>query len=402
MKTLKLDLIPREAFSALSLTEKNTYLQGVATTIAQAHGETGNTALDKDSLSRLRRFYMRRRANELELEKVSDPIIRKTLTRYSEAIHLGEVKLAIAHATPSAPKPTFRAPPPDDAQLMFFVPTVHDAPLKDDINLMDVAPFSLSKTVRQGVIHYELPDCHITIEGGAEVGLVTAYDYDIFLHMVSHLAWQMRQYRLDESRGLRPSLPPKTYRPNASDILKFCRREQGGKQYQMLERALDRLGMTRYKITNLNADGKRRADSFPLIGAWSVISRTRNDTVDEISIEIPDWVYKGVVTSGESPSILTLNPDYFLLAKPLAKFLYRLARKACGKHGIAEYNLETLYARSGSEMPFGKFRESIRDIVEQSNQKPLPDFNLEIVGARNGEKLRMMERKKQVAMQKAA
>lgn len=403
MKSLKLDLLSRDAFSALSLAEKNSYLQGIASTIAKAHGDTGNATLDKESLSRLRRFYMRRRANELELEKVHDPILRKTLSRYSEAIHLGEVKLAIQHATPSEPKPFLREPPPDDAQLMFFVPTVHDAPLKDDVNLMDVAPFSLSKTVRQGVIHYELPDCHITIEGGAEVGLVTAYDYDIFLHMVSHLAWEMRQYRIDEAKGLRPSLPPKSYRPNASDILKFCRREQGGKQYQMLERALDRLGMTRYKITNLTSEGKRRsAESFPLIGEWKVVSHTRNNTIDEISIAIPDWVYKGVVTTSESPSILTLNPDYFLLTKPLAKFIYRLARKACGKHGIAEYGLDTLYARSGSEMPFGKFRESIHDIVAQAKEKPLPDFNLEIVGARNGEKLRMMERKKQVAMQNAA
>jgi hypothetical protein len=47
---------------------------------------------------------------------------------------------------------TYREPPPDDAQLMFFVPPVHDAPLKVDMNLMEVAPFSLSKTIRQGII----------------------------------------------------------------------------------------------------------------------------------------------------------------------------------------------------------------------------------------------------------
>jgi plasmid replication initiation protein len=221
--------------------------------------------------------------------------------------------------------------------------------------------------------------------------------------MVSHLAWQMRQYRIDEGKGLRPSLPPKVYRPNASDILKFCRREQGGKQYQALERSLDRLGMTRYKITNLTSDQKRRAaESFPLIGHYRVVTRTRNDTVDEIEIEIPDWVYKGVVTSSGTPSILTLNPDYFLLNKPLAKFIYRVARKACGKHGFAEYGLDTLYARSGSEMPFNKFRDSIRDIVHQSREKPLPDFDLDIVEGRNGDKLRMMDRRKQVPQQNAA
>ena len=36
-------------------------------------------------------------------------------------------------------------------------------------------------------------------------------------------------------------LPPRTFRPAGSEILKFCRRETGGKQYLDLERALDRL-----------------------------------------------------------------------------------------------------------------------------------------------------------------
>ncbi len=239
------------------------------------------------------------------------------MQRFGETVHLGEVRAAIAHETPSSPEPTYREPPPDDAQLMFFVPTVHDAPLKDDINLMDIAPFSLSKNIRQGIIRYELKDAIITIEGGAEVGLVTAYDYDIFIHMVTHLAATMREYRLAEKRGLRPSLPPRTYRPSAAEILKFCRRDQGGRQYEQLEGSLDRLQATRYKITNLTHNNTRRAsEAFPLIGRYKVVSRTQRNKIDQVEIDIPDWVYKGVVTPDEAPSILTLNTNYFLISRP--------------------------------------------------------------------------------------
>src|SRR5690606_356083 len=143
-----------------------------------------------------------------------------------------------AEIPPSASKVN-RAPPIDDDQLMFFVPSIYDAPLKDDVNLMDVAPFSLSKVKRDGIIRYELKDCVITVEGGAEVGMANAYDYDIFLNMVSYLAEEVRRYRAAEKRGMKPSLPSRTYRPTVAQILKFCRRGHGGKQYQEMENALD-------------------------------------------------------------------------------------------------------------------------------------------------------------------
>lgn len=391
-------LLPRDAFGALSLAEKNAYLQEVARLVAAARSEPHPEPLSREALSRLRRFYMRRRVSDLALDSVGDPYLRQSLERLADACHLGEVRALIAHETPTTPVGTYREPPPDDAQLMFFVPTIHDAPLKDDVNLMDIAPFSLSKSVRQGIIRYELKDAIITIEGGAEVGLVTAYDYDIFIHMVTHLASAMREYRIAEKRGLRPSLPPRTYRPNAAEILKFCRREQGGRQYEQLEPSLDRLQATRYKITNLTHNHTRRAsESFPLIGRYKVVSRTRNNKIDQVEIDIPDWVYQGVVAPGETPSILTLNSDYFLISRPIARFIYRLARKATGTSGIADYGLDTLYTRSGSAMPFRKFREAVEEVVEAAKIDPLPDFDIEIVPGKHGEKLRMTDRKRRLS-----
>ena len=111
--------------------------------------------------------------------------------------------------------------------------------------------------------------------------------------MVSYLAEQVRRYRIAEKKGLSPSLPPNTFRPAAAEILKFCRRELGGKQYIDLEKALDRLQATRIKITNLSGVKRRATEAFPLIGRYKVVSRTAQDKIDQIEIDIPDWVYKG-------------------------------------------------------------------------------------------------------------
>lgn len=370
-----LHFIPRSEFSALSLREKNEYLQNATRQLMGQRGEEF-IPLSKDALSRLRRFYGRRSVADLRLESIDDPDLRERLRLMGEHIHGKEISKVLESEIP--PRRNNREPPIDDDQLMFFVPTVTDAPIKDEVNLMDVAPFALSKMRRDGILRYELNDSVITVEGGAEVGLATAYDYDIFLNMVSHLAEEMRRYRISERKGRRPSLPVATYRPSAAQILKFCRRGMGGKQYTELERALDRLQATRIKITNLNGGKRRETQSFPLIGRYKVVSRTAQDKIDLVEIDIPTWVYEGVVQPDNRPSILTLNPDYFLIAKPIARFLYRLARKAAGQ-GEAFYTLDDLHYRSGSKLPKRKFQQSIEEIVANTGTDPLPDYDLRLM-----------------------
>jgi plasmid replication initiation protein len=381
MSMKKLHLKSREDFAELSLHDKNAYLQDVAAQVMTARGEEP-VELDKDALARLRRYYSRRSMADLKLQEMGGPL-RKSLESIASGIRTDEVRRVIDHELPASKhQRRFSRPAPiDDAQLMFFVPSVHDAPLKDDFNLMDIAPFALSKSGGAGVIRYELKDSIITIEGGAEVGLATAYDYDIVINMISHLAEATRRYRIEDAKGLKPSIPPRVYRPAATEILKFCRRELGGKQYDDLERALARLQATNIRITNLKGDKERRdrreTESFPLIGRYKVVSRTNQDRIDQVEIEIPGWVYEGVVRPDGKPTILTLNPDYFLLSRPLARFIYRLARKAAGETD-AFYSLKELHKRSGAKVPMRKFRQAVLEIVETTKTTPLPDYDLRL------------------------
>lgn len=388
----RFSIMAREEFGGLSLHEKNLYLQELARQYAQANARD-YVELDKDALSRLRRYYSRRVWADLKLGDLDDTPVDTALRRLGEAIRNNGIKQdieAVLHQE-SLPKRVLRRAPQDDAQLAFFVPAVYDAPIKDDVNLMDVAPFSLSKKSSGAVIRYELKDSLITIEGGAETGLATVFDYDIFLNMVSHLAEEVQRYRRDEKKGLRPSLPPKTYRPSASHILKFCRRSDGGKSYEDLEAALDRLANTTIKVINLSNGRRRQVDSRPLISGYSVVSRTGANRIDLIEITIPDWVYLSVVNNEKTVPLLTLHEDYFLISSGIGRFVYRLARKAAGK-GEASYSVREVYKRSGSSQEFRKFAYDLKEFVTRTQAFPMPDYDLAMSEGKEGPILQMRRR----------
>ena len=391
MTTSKLKLMPREQFGALSLHEKNAYLQQIADDFSEQN-QRERVVLDKEALSRLRRYYSRRVWADLKLDDAIGPLNRH-LRNFGELIRLSNIEADVTGAllSETTPKRVLRTPPQDDAQLMFFVPTVYDAPLKDDVNLMDVAPFSLSKRANKGIIKYELKDSLITIEGGAESGLATVFDYDIFLNMVSYLAEEVQQYRRDEAKGLRPTVPPKVYRPSASHILKFCRRSDGGKSYEDLEAALDRLAATTIKVVNLSGGKRRQVDSRPLIGGYSVVSRTGANKIELVEITIPDWVYTSVVRSDKKLPLLTLNQDYFLISSGLGRFIYRLARKAAGKDE-ARYGMRELHKRSGSSQELRKFAYDLREFVTRTQAFPMPDYDLSLEEGKEEQMLYMRRR----------
>jgi plasmid replication initiation protein len=371
--------MPREQFAELSLHDKNAYLLELAESYAKQAGRILEP-LSREALSRLRRYYSRRVFADLKLEEIPDGPMRQSLRRLGEAIRESSRKADVTAAlmAETRPRPVLREPPADDAQLMFFVPAIYDAPIKDDVNLMDIAPFSISKNMREGVIKYELKDCLITVEGGAEVGLATVFDYDIFLNMVSYLAEEVRRYRAEEAKGLRPDLPPKVYRPSASQILKFCRRSDGGKAYSDLEAALDRLTKTSIKIVNLNGGKRRQVDNRPLIGEYRVLTRTSAKMPDMIEITIPDWVWNSVVTPHQKTlPLLTLNPDYFLIKNGIGRVLYRMSRKIAGK-GEVRFTMAELHKRCGSSQELRFFARDVRKLVEQSQLFPMPDYDLSI------------------------
>ena len=286
------------------------------------------------------------------------------------------------------PSPSIRKPPEGDAQPDFFVPSLYDVGTKDSRSIMDVAVFRLSKKDKRagGVIRYELSDGYVEVKAGPD-GMASVWDYDLVLMMVSHLTEAMNRYR--EGRGEKPG---RTYRPHVSDILKFCRRGDGGRQADEVEGALDRLKGTTIKNVRErpSANGRRpmrEVEAEGLVSSYKVLSYTENGKIASVEIEAPKWLYREV-TEGKRPDVLTVHPDYFLIDPGIGRFVYRLARRAAGK-GEAKWAFQTIYERSGSAGTFKEFRRILRNIIEAND---LPEYELREEAGQGGPLLVMIYR----------
>ncbi len=74
----KIEFMPRLDFTALSMHQKNDYLQNLAERFAQST-DRPFLPLDKDALARLRRFYARRSLADLRLDALPNTPLNQAL-----------------------------------------------------------------------------------------------------------------------------------------------------------------------------------------------------------------------------------------------------------------------------------------------------------------------------------
>ena len=83
----------------------------------------------------------------------------------------------------------------------------------------------------------------------------------------------------------------------------------------------------------------------------------------------------------EAEEVLTLDRQYFQLAKPLERRLYELARKHVGHQVSFKIGLEKLRNKSGSQSTIKEFRRLLQSIIaddKRHNHMPGYSFNLEV------------------------
>lgn len=279
-----------------------------------------------------------------------------------------------------------RKSPSGDAQPDFFVPKLYDVGAKDSRSIMDVAVFRLSKKNRRigEVIHYNLPDGHVTVSSGA-AGMASVWDYDLVLMAVSHLTEAMNLYR--EGKGEKPG---RVFKPHVADVLKFCRRSDGGKQKDDLVETCIRLNTTHVAVQRTRKAKNGRtvtvSEGETLISRYKII-KSEGGKPEYIEIELADWMFLEI-TEGKNPDVLTVHPDYFLIDPGIGRFVYRLARRAAGK-GQAKWSFQTIYERSGSAGSFKEFCRILRRIIEAND---LPEYCLREDSCQTGPLLVMSHR----------
>lgn len=244
-------------------------------------------------------------------------------------------------------------------QYDLFICDVSDAVLKDVMQQMEHPIYSLSKKPETAVRRYQNGPDWLEVIPSVK-GLATIYDKDILIYCISQIIAKMK---LGEKVTPRVKL-------NSRELLIFTNRSTGGREYQSLIDALDRLEGTRIR-TNIRSGAEEQSDSFGLINATST-RRTHglDGRLLSCEIQLSDWVFNAI----QSNEVLTLHRDYFRLRKPIERRLYELARKHCGQQAQWRISVQKLLLKTGSTSQIKRFRQAVREIVANDH---LPDYRME-------------------------
>jgi plasmid replication initiation protein len=236
-----------------------------------------------------------------------------------------------------------------------FVCDVADAILKDDMASMEHPFFSLSKKPDTTIRRYDNGDRWVEVVPSVK-GLATIYDKDILIYCISQLIAKINE-------GVAPSPYVKIV---AKDLLVFVNRSIGGKDYDALVDALQRLDGTRIR-TNVKTGGDEELEGFGLIESFKLRRSEKTGRILEIAVKLSDWVFRSI----EAKEVLTLHKDYFRLRKPIERRVYEIARKHCGKQDSWKISLAMLKLKCGSRSATKGFRYDIRQLAKGDH---LPDY----------------------------
>ena len=291
----------------------------------------------------------------------------------SEAPPLSPAELAAA-AAPTAKAPTAKAPADQPvgkraallpARYMsqdFFLCDMFDYALKDDGASMEAPIFTLSTKPDLSVWHWESKDGSRAVTVTPSVlGRATQFDKDVLIYVVSQMTEALNRERADAKN--------RTVRFVVYDYLVSTNKPTGGKEYQRLEAAFERLRGTSIK-TDIKTGGQRLKEGFGIIDSWSVIEKSPDDErMIAVEVTFSKWLFNAV----QAHEVLTIHRDYFRLRKPLERRLYELARKHCGQQAMWSIGLKLLQDKCGSKSTLFEFRRAIREIVQADT---LPEYRL--------------------------
>jgi plasmid replication initiation protein len=252
---------------------------------------------------------------------------------------------------------------PTGPQFDFFIPLVHDVPLKDARETMERPFFSLQKRKRLKPIEYTSPDgaAWVKVEAMPAYGMATIWDADILIWAASVLN-RMKEQGSNEL--------PRTLKTTTYDLLRAIKRATGGKDYQELQAALQRLETTSIR-TSIRAPKRRTEAQFGWLNGWTLEVDEATGQPRGMTLTLSEWVYEGIV--GEK-SLLTMHPDYFLLTGGLERALYRIARKHAGVQSAGWVcRVEVLREKTGSDSSAKEFTRMLKKIVERDQ---LPEYAL--------------------------
>lgn len=246
------------------------------------------------------------------------------------------------------------------AQGDFFVCDIFDAALKADTVGMEHPVFSIATRPDLKIRKYQNGSNFIEITPSVK-GLATVHDRDVLIFCISQCI-----AALNDGREI-----SKTIRFKAYELLTATNRGTDGRGYEQLRAAFERLRGTTIS-TNITTGGQEEIDGFGLIDRYRIVRETREGRMQEVEIQLSDWVYNAV----KSREVLTLSRDYFRLRKPLERRIYEIARKHCGAQREWRIGLDKLHLKTGSNASKKEFRRLVTGIVRENEEHGhMPDYD---------------------------
>jgi hypothetical protein len=231
---------------------------------------------------------------------------------------------------------------------------------KDDMASMEHPVFSLTTQPEKRILRYEHNGNTIKIIPSF-LGLPTIHDKDVLIYCTSYLRAAMNQ----------GEVPSRIVRFTVYDFFKEISRDTGGRSYKEFQDSLNRLQGVVIN-TSIKTGRFRIEEGFGLIDSWRVVKEDNTGRVIAVEIKLSEWLYNSILSN----ELLTINPDYFQLRKPIERRLYEIARKHCGIQEIFKIGLEKLQLKVGSSSALWEFRRSMREVVIDNH---LPDYEVALV-----------------------
>lgn len=244
----------------------------------------------------------------------------------------------------------------------FFLCDLFDYALKDDGVSMEAPIFTLATKPDTTVWHWESKDGNRSVTVTPSVlGRATQHDKDLLIYVVSQMTEALNRGRLDASH--------RTVRFRVYDYLVSTNKPVGGKEYQRLQDALERMRGTSIK-TNIRTGGERIKEGFGILDSWGIVEKSPDDSrAIGVEVTLSKWLFNAV----QAREVLTISSDYFRLRKPLERRLYELARKHCGNQARFVIGVELLREKCGSRATLYEFRRMLREVIRDDL---LPDYRL--------------------------
>lgn len=250
----------------------------------------------------------------------------------------------------------------------FFILDVAVAAPKDDLASMEHPVFSLSIKPDMRELEYEHNGRRLRVVPSGK-GLATIMDKDILLYCISKMV---------HAKNAGEEITP-WVEMSAHEVMVATNWRTNDASYQRFEEALIRLKGT-VLLTDIATDGHTQTRGFGLIDEFEVNRKNSRGELSpfgrltQIRVKVSDWTYRAV----QGMEVLTINPLYFRLRRPLERRIYELARKHVGdqNHPFV-INVALLQKKVGSNSPEKKFRFFLKQIAADGH---IPDYDIAVEG----------------------